>query len=307
MNDTTSTELKVIVEPAVRPVRATMARKRRMREELLAHLVSAFQEQAKELGDGQAALDAARKRFGDPRELSGELQAAVPIWDRAASWNEKLLQYQPGETLPHFAQKAPSAHPGRFLYWPARCAGDLGNRSATTRAWSQGERDGRCPPMGHRAAHGDRACRGSGAPGFRRGRCEAVPATDATRYSRSASDRAASGLHHLLGTDRESWSEPAPPSFRELLRSGGGDPAGSPRPQESEGVVLRGTVGKAGSRRVEPGAASSRASDSSFTVPVFRREAAALPDRQAARKRRRRIWPTPNPSARGRDRWRRLS
>ena len=38
MNDVTLKELKIVVEQAVRPVRATMARKRRIREELLIHL-----------------------------------------------------------------------------------------------------------------------------------------------------------------------------------------------------------------------------------------------------------------------------
>ena len=40
MNDANLTELKVVVERTVQPIRATMARKRRMREELLAHLVA---------------------------------------------------------------------------------------------------------------------------------------------------------------------------------------------------------------------------------------------------------------------------
>ncbi len=35
MNDKAARELQIIVERAVRPVRATLARKRRMREELL--------------------------------------------------------------------------------------------------------------------------------------------------------------------------------------------------------------------------------------------------------------------------------
>jgi ATP-dependent Clp protease ATP-binding subunit ClpC len=98
-------ELKVLVERVVRPVRATMARKRRMREELLAHAVSAFEEETQRTADEQAALDAARRRFGDPGELSAELQRSVPRRDRAEYWNEKMLQCQPGEALLHFAAR----------------------------------------------------------------------------------------------------------------------------------------------------------------------------------------------------------
>jgi hypothetical protein len=42
MNESTLTQLKIIVERAVRPVRASIARKRKMREELLAHVVGVF-------------------------------------------------------------------------------------------------------------------------------------------------------------------------------------------------------------------------------------------------------------------------
>ena len=38
MNESTLTQLKIIVERAVRPVRASISRKRKMREELLAHV-----------------------------------------------------------------------------------------------------------------------------------------------------------------------------------------------------------------------------------------------------------------------------
>jgi hypothetical protein len=96
MNDSTLKELKIVVERCVRPVRARLARKRKMREELLAHLVSIFEEESEKLGDEQAALDRARRRFGDPRELSAELQRTVPCWDRLKSVLErpdKLLYY----------------------------------------------------------------------------------------------------------------------------------------------------------------------------------------------------------------------
>ncbi len=102
MNDVILQELKIVVEQAVRPVRATMARKRRMREELLGHLTAIFEEEAEKLGNEQAALEQAKLRFGDPRELTGQLQETVPRWDRLArlgDWGQRW----PGESLSHFA------------------------------------------------------------------------------------------------------------------------------------------------------------------------------------------------------------
>jgi len=78
MNDVILQELKGVVEQAVRPVRATMARKRRMREELLAHLTAIFEEEVETLGDDQAALDQAKRRFGDSRELTGSFKRLCP-------------------------------------------------------------------------------------------------------------------------------------------------------------------------------------------------------------------------------------
>jgi len=102
MNEANLSELKIVVERAVRPVRATLARKRGMREELLAHLVSIFEEESKTDGDEQAALEQAKQRFGDPRELTGQLQQTVPQWDRFARVFE-AGDYRPGEPLLRFA------------------------------------------------------------------------------------------------------------------------------------------------------------------------------------------------------------
>jgi hypothetical protein len=77
MNESTLTQLKMIVERAVRPVRASSSRKRQMREELLAHVIGVFEEEAK-LGDEPAALARTQERFGQAAELTGQLQASVP-------------------------------------------------------------------------------------------------------------------------------------------------------------------------------------------------------------------------------------
>ena len=70
MNDSTLTQLKVLVERAVRPVRASSSRKRKMREELLAHVSAVFKEEAARLHDEQAALEGTAMRFGNPTELT---------------------------------------------------------------------------------------------------------------------------------------------------------------------------------------------------------------------------------------------
>jgi ATP-dependent Clp protease ATP-binding subunit ClpC len=83
MNDALNTQLKILVERAVRPVRAGLARKKKMREELLAHVSNVFEEEFK-LGDETAALTRTRERFGPPAELTRQLQGTVPVMDRAA-------------------------------------------------------------------------------------------------------------------------------------------------------------------------------------------------------------------------------
>jgi hypothetical protein len=81
MNDSTRTQLKIIVERAVRPVRASMCHKLKMREELLAHVSAVFEEEAARLDNEQAALERTAQRFGNPAELTGQLQVSVPTSD----------------------------------------------------------------------------------------------------------------------------------------------------------------------------------------------------------------------------------
>ena len=102
MNDFTVTRFKIIVERAVRPVRACLHRKQRMREELLAHIVAAFEDDLEAHGDEAAALEHAIERFGDPAELTNQLQAVVPAGDAV----DRLFDYiwfQPGESTVHRA------------------------------------------------------------------------------------------------------------------------------------------------------------------------------------------------------------
>jgi len=86
--------LRKQVERAVRPVLATENRKLRMREELLAHLTAIFVEEHQQLGDETAALAKSRERFGDPAELTTELNRSVGPWQRFTAagehWERRL-------------------------------------------------------------------------------------------------------------------------------------------------------------------------------------------------------------------------
>lgn len=105
MNDSTVNELKAVVERAVQPIRATVARKRRMREDLLAHLVAIFEQEKEENGGGeQAAIEEAKQRFGDTQELTGQLQQSVSRWDRCWSVFENL-GCRPNESAARFAAR----------------------------------------------------------------------------------------------------------------------------------------------------------------------------------------------------------
>jgi hypothetical protein len=88
-------ELMVHVERAVRAVHASPARKRRMRQELLAHLTGLVEEEKARGGDEQEALSRALQRFGDPAGLSRNLQASVPHTER---WLSRWLFRGPGES-----------------------------------------------------------------------------------------------------------------------------------------------------------------------------------------------------------------
>jgi hypothetical protein len=97
MNESTLMQLKILVERTVRPVRAGTSCKRRMREELLAHVSGVFEEEFSRPSDEQAALERVRQRFGDPSQLTGQLQASVP----ASDWFDRFLDWvwgPPGES-----------------------------------------------------------------------------------------------------------------------------------------------------------------------------------------------------------------
>lgn len=75
-------ELRVHVERIVRPIRAGVLRKNRMREELLGHLKIAFEEERLSARTDEEAVQRAAERLGDPDALREDLQRSVPWYER---------------------------------------------------------------------------------------------------------------------------------------------------------------------------------------------------------------------------------
>jgi ATP-dependent Clp protease ATP-binding subunit ClpC len=100
-----------VVERAVRPVVANIHRKRRMRDEMLSHLSAIFDEELARSGDPVKAVNAAAQRFGDPSELTAELQATVP---KLEQWEMRLE--------PIFGWRAPET----VVRWMTRVAFQMG-------------------------------------------------------------------------------------------------------------------------------------------------------------------------------------
>jgi ATP-dependent Clp protease ATP-binding subunit ClpC len=90
------------VERIVRPVRANTARKRKMRDELLAHLTAIYDEELDRLHDPTAAQIAAVERFGEPAELTRELEAALPRSARREYAVERWFGWRPPETAAYW-------------------------------------------------------------------------------------------------------------------------------------------------------------------------------------------------------------
>src|ERR1043166_7666318 len=99
MTEATLPQLKIIGERAVRPVRASTSRKRKMREELLAHVCGVFEQESAQLGDEQMALERTAKRFGTPAAVVSQLQESVPASD--GIW--RFFDARPDESVLHGA------------------------------------------------------------------------------------------------------------------------------------------------------------------------------------------------------------
>jgi hypothetical protein len=95
MTESNLIQLKIIVERAVRPVRASTSRKGKMREELLAHVGGVFEEECARLGDERAAVERTALRFGNPAEVTCQLQESVPARDAV----RRCWEGRPGEPV----------------------------------------------------------------------------------------------------------------------------------------------------------------------------------------------------------------
>ncbi len=74
--------LRIHVERIVRPIRGSVPRKNKMREELLAHLTAAYDDERPNANTEKDAIERAKQRLGDPQALRAELQSAVPWYER---------------------------------------------------------------------------------------------------------------------------------------------------------------------------------------------------------------------------------
>lgn len=81
-------ELMCHIERAVRPLPAPQWRRREMREELLRHLRSLYDEERERLGDHESAVRAAIRQLGPADELSRRLRTTLP-------WHTVALFYVP--------------------------------------------------------------------------------------------------------------------------------------------------------------------------------------------------------------------
>jgi hypothetical protein len=118
-------ELMIPVERAVRPVRASGRRKLRMREELLAHLTAVYEQERAELRDDSLALHRAVQRFGDPANLTRELQSTVPAVERIlftsadkSGWEWRVIRWfmpRAGESAIRHSVRLAAYFAGCFL------------------------------------------------------------------------------------------------------------------------------------------------------------------------------------------------
>lgn len=79
-------QLMIHVEKVVRPVRASLELKMKMREELLSHLQGIYDEEIEQSKDRDAAIRVAMERFGSPDQVTRSLQGTVP-WHSSALWH----------------------------------------------------------------------------------------------------------------------------------------------------------------------------------------------------------------------------
>lgn len=97
MNDDVLTKLKAHVEKAVRPLRIGLLRKRRMREDLLAHIIEIYETETTKSDDEDNALHRTFERFGQPADIIVDLREGVSALE-GVTWLIESQRFQPGDT-----------------------------------------------------------------------------------------------------------------------------------------------------------------------------------------------------------------
>lgn len=82
MNEDRLREFDNQVLRCVKTIIASPGRKRVMSEELLAHLLAAYEDEQLRMNDDRAAAEAAQHRFGNVDDLRRQLQTSVPLLER---------------------------------------------------------------------------------------------------------------------------------------------------------------------------------------------------------------------------------
>jgi hypothetical protein len=90
-------EFVVHVERIVRPIQAIDDRKDRMREELFAHLMEAFEQERAKGADDAVAQSRALASLGDPSQLRSELQCSVSRGGRLKAQFERIFSWHAPE------------------------------------------------------------------------------------------------------------------------------------------------------------------------------------------------------------------
>jgi hypothetical protein len=86
-----------LIERTVRPLHAGTQRKLKIREELLAHLEAIYEQELTRTQNPDAAFTEAATRFGNPTDLTRELQSTVPAHERLSWHIEKRFGWRAPE------------------------------------------------------------------------------------------------------------------------------------------------------------------------------------------------------------------
>ena len=99
-------EFMIHVERIVRPIQAMDDRKDRMREELLAHLETSFEQERAKQTDESLARQRAIASLGDPVQLRNELQDSVSRMERFKARIERLFNWHAPEPAWRYTLRA---------------------------------------------------------------------------------------------------------------------------------------------------------------------------------------------------------